>query len=149
MQQQSEKDEIREAASAKHNLQDIQAEQEFQQWWEQESKRVQGLVDEPDAEQDRARKGGAGRGGRGGGGQRKRRGNRNAGSGSAPDGPGDQGSHATPKKETEGSAPAPQQRGPSGNHTGGLVGNSSPRRGGGNQRGKAKGRSEEGYSTRR
>jgi inhibitor of Bruton tyrosine kinase len=40
VQQQAEKDEIREAATAKHNLQDIQAEQEFQQWWDQESKRV-------------------------------------------------------------------------------------------------------------
>lgn len=49
MQQQSEKDEIREAASAKHNLQEIQQEQEFQEWWDKESKRVQGLPD-PDAE---------------------------------------------------------------------------------------------------
>ncbi|EED23366.1 BTB domain and ankyrin repeat protein [Talaromyces stipitatus ATCC 10500] len=40
LQQQAEKDEIREAASAKHNLQDIQAEQEFQEWWDKESKRV-------------------------------------------------------------------------------------------------------------
>jgi hypothetical protein len=38
--QQAEKDEIREAATAKHNLQDIQLEQEFQEWWDQESKRV-------------------------------------------------------------------------------------------------------------
>lgn len=40
LQQQAEKDEIREAASAKHKLQDIQAEQEFQEWWDKESKRV-------------------------------------------------------------------------------------------------------------
>jgi hypothetical protein len=40
LQQQTEKDEIREAASAKHKLQDIQAEQEFQEWWDKESKRV-------------------------------------------------------------------------------------------------------------
>ncbi|OKL56233.1 hypothetical protein UA08_08388 [Talaromyces atroroseus] len=40
VQQQAEKDEIREAATAKHNLQDIQAEQEFQEWWDKESKRV-------------------------------------------------------------------------------------------------------------
>lgn len=40
LQQQAEKDEIREAATAKHNLQDIQAEQEFQEWWDKESKRV-------------------------------------------------------------------------------------------------------------
>lgn len=39
-QQQVEKDEIREAATAKHNLHDIQVEQEFQEWWDQESKRV-------------------------------------------------------------------------------------------------------------
>ncbi|PGH02523.1 hypothetical protein AJ80_08834 [Polytolypa hystricis UAMH7299] len=40
-QQQFEKDEIHEAATAKHNLQDIQTEQEFQEWWDQECKRVQ------------------------------------------------------------------------------------------------------------
>jgi hypothetical protein len=40
LQQQTEKDEIREAATAKHNLQDIQLEQEFQEWWDMESKRV-------------------------------------------------------------------------------------------------------------
>ncbi|OJD19551.1 hypothetical protein AJ78_00523 [Emergomyces pasteurianus Ep9510] len=39
-QQQVEKDVIREAATAKHKLQDIQLEQEFQEWWDQESKRV-------------------------------------------------------------------------------------------------------------
>ncbi|PYH46389.1 BTB domain and ankyrin repeat protein [Aspergillus saccharolyticus JOP 1030-1] len=47
MQQQTEKDEIREAATAKHNLEDIQLEQEFQAWWDKESRRVQGLP-EPD-----------------------------------------------------------------------------------------------------
>ncbi|EFR04969.1 BTB/POZ domain-containing protein 1 [Nannizzia gypsea CBS 118893] len=40
LQQQTEKDEIHEAATAKHNLHDIQIEQEFQEWWDQESKRV-------------------------------------------------------------------------------------------------------------
>ncbi|KAH8704953.1 BTB domain and ankyrin repeat protein [Talaromyces proteolyticus] len=40
LQQQAEKDEIHEAATAKHNLQDIQAEQEFQEWWDKESRRV-------------------------------------------------------------------------------------------------------------
>ncbi|KAA8644251.1 BTB domain and ankyrin repeat protein [Aspergillus tanneri] len=45
MQQQTEKDEIREAATAKHNLEDIQLEQEFQEWWDKESRRVQGLPD--------------------------------------------------------------------------------------------------------
>ncbi|KAJ5759251.1 hypothetical protein N7520_006407 [Penicillium odoratum] len=71
-QQQAEKDEIREAATAKHNIQDIQAEQQFQQWWDQESKRVQGLL-EPEPQQG----GKAGRGGRisgASGSSRKRRG---------------------------------------------------------------------------
>ncbi|KAL4803742.1 hypothetical protein BDV18DRAFT_38846 [Aspergillus unguis] len=82
MQQQTEKDEIREAATAKHNLQDIQAEQAFQEWWDKESRRVQGLP-EPEAEsaQDgqnaRQRDGRGARGGRGGNknlsGQHKRR----------------------------------------------------------------------------
>ncbi|KAL5000393.1 hypothetical protein BDV10DRAFT_37879 [Aspergillus recurvatus] len=82
MQQQTEKDELREAATAKHNLQDIQAEQAFQEWWDKESRRVQGLP-EPGAEaEDVQRKGErdgrAGRGGRGSKGalgqsQRKRR----------------------------------------------------------------------------
>jgi len=40
VQQQAEKDEIREAATTKHSLQDIQLEQEFQEWWDKESKRV-------------------------------------------------------------------------------------------------------------
>ncbi|KAK2854380.1 hypothetical protein FQN49_005150 [Arthroderma sp. PD_2] len=40
LQQQTEKDEIHEAATAKHNLHDIQVEQEFQQWWDQETQRV-------------------------------------------------------------------------------------------------------------
>lgn len=40
LQQQAEKDEIREAATAKHSLQEIQLEQEFQEWWDKESKRV-------------------------------------------------------------------------------------------------------------
>lgn len=44
-QQQTEKDEIREAATAKHNLQEIQLEQEFQEWWDQESKRVMGQAE--------------------------------------------------------------------------------------------------------
>ncbi|KAL4932640.1 BTB domain and ankyrin repeat protein [Aspergillus undulatus] len=76
MQQQTEKDEIREAATAKHNLQDIQAEQAFQEWWDKESRRVQGLP-EPSEEQPGDERGGrGGRGDRGNtekGGQRKRR----------------------------------------------------------------------------
>ena len=66
MQQQTEKDEIREAATAKHNLQDIQAEQEFQEWWEKESRRVQGLPD-PDADIEPTSQDGRGGGSRGGG----------------------------------------------------------------------------------
>lgn len=71
MQQQTEKDEIHEAATAKYNLQDIQAEQEFQEWWDQESRRVQGL---PDLEQPEssstAQEGKGTRGGRGKGSSR-------------------------------------------------------------------------------
>ncbi|KAL4909175.1 hypothetical protein BDW74DRAFT_187478 [Aspergillus multicolor] len=81
MQQQTEKDEIREAATAKHNLQDIQAEQAFQEWWDKESRRVQGIP-EPEAEDEPSQAERSSRGGRGGRGskgagapnQRKRRG---------------------------------------------------------------------------
>lgn len=41
LEQQTEKDVIREAATARHNLEEIQLEQQFQEWWDQESKRVQ------------------------------------------------------------------------------------------------------------
>ncbi|KAL2012294.1 hypothetical protein VTN00DRAFT_5012 [Thermoascus crustaceus] len=44
LEQQTEKDELREAATAKHSLQDIQLEQEFQEWWDKESKRVMELA---------------------------------------------------------------------------------------------------------
>ncbi|KAL4750849.1 hypothetical protein BDW72DRAFT_175085 [Aspergillus terricola var. indicus] len=79
MQQQTEKDEIREAATAKHNLQDIQAEQAFQEWWDKESRRVQG-IQEPGAEdEDTQRKderdgrgGRRGHGSKGPGGQSQR-----------------------------------------------------------------------------
>lgn len=80
MQQQTEKDEIREAATAKHNLEDIQAEQQFQEWWDKESRRIQGLPDleeTPSPQGDTRGGGGGGRGGRGkgpSGQQRKRRG---------------------------------------------------------------------------
>ncbi|PWY70982.1 BTB domain and ankyrin repeat protein, partial [Aspergillus heteromorphus CBS 117.55] len=43
MQQQTEKNELHEAATAKHNLEEIQQEQEFQEWWDKESRRIQGL----------------------------------------------------------------------------------------------------------
>ncbi|KAL4869075.1 hypothetical protein BDV12DRAFT_196695 [Aspergillus spectabilis] len=80
MQQQTEKNELHEAATAKHNLEEIQAEQAFQQWWDKESRRVQGLP-EPDSEaaQGQETDGRGGRGGRSnnkgtGSHQRKRRG---------------------------------------------------------------------------
>ncbi|KAE8409602.1 hypothetical protein BDV37DRAFT_79942 [Aspergillus pseudonomiae] len=85
MQQQTEKDEIREAATAKHNLQDIQAEQEFQEWWDKESRRIQGLppVDHKENERDGpSGRGGRGKGGHGQGQQRKRRGGGGGGKGS-------------------------------------------------------------------
>lgn len=65
MQQQTEKDEIREAATTKHNLQDIQLEQEFQEWWDKESRRVQGLADPEDEEGAAAGHGGGSRDGEG------------------------------------------------------------------------------------
>lgn len=71
MQQQTEKDEIREAATAKHNLQEIQQEQEFQEWWDKESKRVQGIPDEQDDTSGDKNKGGGRNSGRGGSSSRR------------------------------------------------------------------------------
>lgn len=91
MQQQTEKDEIREAATAKHNLEDIQAEQQFQEWWDKESRRVQGLPDPEGPQQEGetrgdSRGGGSRAGARGSKGppgpQRKRRGKPPAGTSS-------------------------------------------------------------------
>jgi hypothetical protein len=73
-QQQSEKDTIKEIATAKRSLQDIQQEQEFQEWWEQESAKVKAEQEAADAaasrsESSRGRGKGRGRGrGQGGGG---------------------------------------------------------------------------------
>ncbi|KAJ5380870.1 uncharacterized protein N7496_003298 [Penicillium cataractarum] len=145
LQQQSEKDEIREAATAKHNLQEIQAEQEFQQWWDQESKRVQGLLEVEPTQQSAGGK--SGRGGKApgaAGSSRKRRGNKNAG----PDA-GSQGqkqtapssASSTPKKNVNanGSAPVPVQGTVAGNHAPGAGGGKNARRGGhGGQRGRGK-----------
>jgi hypothetical protein len=68
--QEAEKTSIRDAA-AKRSLQEIQAEQEFQQWWDQESRRVkeeeeqtQRLINKHAREAARER--GKGRGGKGG-----------------------------------------------------------------------------------
>lgn len=149
LQQQSEKDEIREAATAKHNLQEIQAEQEFQQWWDQESKRVQGLLEAEPAQQS------GGKGGRGGkapgaaGSSRKRRGNKNVG----PEVAGPQACKNsapvpapvsnTPKKtvNVNGSSPTPVPGPVLGNHSSSAGGGKNPRRGGhANQRGRGRDR---------
>lgn len=80
-QQQNEKDEIHEAATAKHNLQEIQLEQEFQEWWDQESKRVMEQAEADTAavaattSSTTGRHGNAGRGAGGGRGKGKGRGN--------------------------------------------------------------------------
>ncbi|KAJ5452848.1 hypothetical protein N7445_001031 [Penicillium cf. griseofulvum] len=141
LQQQTEKEAIREAATAKHKMQEIQAEQEFQQWWDQESKRVQGLVDPQPNETS------SGKGGRGGkapgaaGGSRKRRGNKNTGDGPAPQDrrvstPGS--GHTTPKTNPNTQTPTQSQKTPNKNRAGGVAGNANGRRGGGNQRGRGK-----------
>lgn len=139
-QQQTEKDVIREAAAAKHNLQDIQAEQEFQQWWDQESKRVQGLLD-PEPNQQRGGK--SGRGGKDSG--RKRGGNKNT----APGGPG-QGQKQPPVQNAAPSTPQedvhvpPKQSQVSSNgmHVGGAGTSRNARRGGHRHRGKDKDRGQ-------
>ncbi|KAL4895074.1 hypothetical protein BDV59DRAFT_159611 [Aspergillus ambiguus] len=96
MQQQTEKDELREAATAKHNLEDIQLEQEFQEWWDKESRRVQGLPDPDDEDSAQTtspgqdprgggRAGGGRRGkGAGGGSQQPQRKHRGKGPANAP-----------------------------------------------------------------
>ncbi|KAL1594499.1 hypothetical protein SLS60_010259 [Paraconiothyrium brasiliense] len=64
--QQAEKDYVREAA-AKRSLQEIQQEQEFQQWWDQESKRIIQEEEQRKRAEERASKSSRGRGkGRGG-----------------------------------------------------------------------------------
>lgn len=77
-QQQTEKDIIKEAV-AKRSLQEIQQEQEFQEWWDQESRKVRLEEEEAAA----TMKGGEGGGARGrGGGTRAARGKgRGGGSG--------------------------------------------------------------------
>lgn len=75
MQQQTEKNEIREAATAKHNLEDIQLEQQFQEWWDKESKRVQEQTEaETSGPTTRGGRSGRGKGNRQSSGQKKRRG---------------------------------------------------------------------------
>ncbi|KIW99146.1 uncharacterized protein Z519_00809 [Cladophialophora bantiana CBS 173.52] len=71
-QQQIEKIAVKEAV-AKKSLQEIQQEQEFQEWWDNESRRVQEEEAQANAAAARRGKGGRGRGGhlRGGGGRGK------------------------------------------------------------------------------
>ncbi|KAJ6188351.1 hypothetical protein N7519_003259 [Penicillium mononematosum] len=140
LQQQTEKEAIREAATAKHKMHEIQAEQEFQQWWDQESKRVQGLVD---PEPNEPRSGKDGRGGKApgaAGGQRKRRGNKNTSDGPAPQdhrrASAQSSGHTTSKTNQSGQAPAQSQKGQDKNRAGGA--NANGRRGGGNPRGRGK-----------
>ncbi|KAJ5669563.1 hypothetical protein N7462_010633 [Penicillium macrosclerotiorum] len=144
LQQQSEKDEIREAATAKHNLEEIQAEQEFQQWWDQESKRVQGLL-EPEPNEQRGSRGGRSGKALGAGSSRKRRGNKNI----ASEGSGFQGqkqqtavSHSptTPKKNTNGSIPVQRQNQTGPNTSSPAPGKNTRRGGHAGPRGKGKDR---------
>lgn len=68
-QQQAEKEAIREAAAAR-SLQDIQAEQEFQEWWDKEAKRLQELQEggpPKNAGKRGGKRAGVARGKRGGG----------------------------------------------------------------------------------
>merc|ERR1712098_94476 len=67
-QQQGEKTAIKEAV-AKRSLQDIQQEQEFQAWWDSESRRVQEEEAQASAATGRRGKGGRGRGARRAGGR--------------------------------------------------------------------------------
>lgn len=158
MQQQTEKDEIREAATAKHNLQEIQAEQEFQEWWEKESRRVQGLPD-PDADAEPASQDGRSGGSRGGGGRGKGSTPRNNNSGNKKRGGGGGGGGSGGGRGRGDKAPASaltqqlsrqrsdnnahtQPRAHTGSHPDGGSGGGNARRGGGS-RGGARGRGKE------
>ncbi|KAJ5093442.1 hypothetical protein N7456_009303 [Penicillium angulare] len=136
-QQQSEKNEIREAAMAKHNLQEIQAEQEFQQWWDQESKRVQGLL-EPEPQQGRKSSAQSGN-------SRKRRGNKPAATdGTAPQNPKQPSSSGPsqrpPKKNANSQTSGPSQSSPAVPNVPVTSQGKGSRRGGAGQRGKGRDR---------
>ncbi|KAL9113867.1 MAG: hypothetical protein Q9227_002001 [Pyrenula ochraceoflavens] len=62
-QQQSEKAAVREAAASKRSLQEIQTEQEFQEWWDKEERRVREEAEEAERGNGRGkgRKGGRGK----------------------------------------------------------------------------------------
>lgn len=78
-QQQFEKDVVKEAV-AKRDLQEIQAEQEFQEWWEKESARVQEAERSAAAATTKSRRRPRGRGGeKGGGGNRPAKGGKGKG----------------------------------------------------------------------
>ncbi|GAB1203102.1 hypothetical protein APSETT445_001728 [Aspergillus pseudonomiae] len=148
MQQQTEKDEIREAATAKHNLQDIQAEQEFQEWWDKESRRIQGLppVDHKENERDGpSGRSGRGKGGHGQGQQRKRRGGGGGGKGSgntstpAPSQQLHRGNGPDKPGQKKNSASTPRQQRPV--HVDAAAGGNNARRSGrGGRRGRGKDR---------
>lgn len=72
-QQQAEKDTIKEVVTARHDLRDIQREQEFQEWWDQESARVM-LEEEERKRTEKKARGGGTRSGRG-----RQRGKKNVG----------------------------------------------------------------------
>ncbi|KKK13600.1 hypothetical protein AOCH_006595, partial [Aspergillus ochraceoroseus] len=146
MQQQTEKDELREAATAKHNLQDIQLEQEFQEWWDKESRRVQGLPELGPTPNQEERDGRAGRGAPGkGSGQRKRRGKGGVSASAQQTPRNDSGPAPKDNPTTFGREQQQQQQqqqqlqAPKGHHTNSAAGSS--RRGGrGGHRGRERGR---------
>ncbi|PYH91945.1 BTB domain and ankyrin repeat protein [Aspergillus ellipticus CBS 707.79] len=151
MQQQTEKNELHEAATAKHDLEAIQQEQEFQEWWDKESRRVQGLPeptstpnDTPANNNQEGKNSRNNRGcgkGQGQGQQRTRRGKGNVNTADTPTPPPAAPSSHPPRKNPSNApkgkptAPRPDhpQRPPNGNHVDASGGNS--RRGGGSGRG--------------
>ncbi|RJE21496.1 hypothetical protein PHISCL_06158 [Aspergillus sclerotialis] len=142
MQQQTEKNELHEAATAKHNLQDIQLEQEFQEWWDKESKRVQGISDETGStsQEGRERDGRGGRGrGKGSSRPNKRRGGGKGGTGNPSESALTQ-QLSGQAKSVNGHQKGTQERIPSGNHANAPT--SSHRRGGGRDHPRSRGRGD-------
>ncbi|GAD96095.1 BTB domain and ankyrin repeat protein [Paecilomyces variotii No. 5] len=136
LQQQTEKDELHEIATAKHNLEDIQLEQEFQEWWDKESKRV---MEEEAAAAARENRG---KGGRARGSSNRR----GRGKGPAPAGDAlrtngqqrkEQGSIETPEKtnKSQGRTPNGKQKDP-------AAGSNAHRGGRGGNRGRGKARAQ-------
>ncbi|KAF2874305.1 hypothetical protein BDV95DRAFT_627041 [Massariosphaeria phaeospora] len=141
--QQAEKDYVRDAA-AKRSLQEIQQEQEFQEWWDQESKRVIQEEEQKKRADDRVAKASRGRG-RARGGRVKGKGrDKKEGDDDADRGKGsrDVGKAPTPQ-ETPGPSTAPKpdggerSRGRSKGHRGGRGGGGGGR--GGRGQGPARG----------